>query len=167
MVPHDRSRRGSLLPRRLTALLSASALAFQIGCHTYLPLQDSPPLAGREVAVELNDRGRLLVGSRLGEAVLRVDGRIVSSSESEVTLSVSRTVLLQGSSVIWTGEEVTIPREGLRGFRVREFSRARTTFFTAGLVLLVGAVVAGFGVIGVLGGGDDGDGRCTTDCNQQ
>ncbi len=124
-------------------------------------------MAGREVAVELNDRGRLLVGSRMGEAVLRVDGRIVSSSETDVTLSVSRTVLLQGSSVVWTGEEVTIPREGLRGYRVREFSRARTVFLTAGLVLLVGAVVAGFGIIGVLGGGNDDDGQCTTDCNQQ
>lgn len=124
-------------------------------------------MAGREVAVELNDRGRLLVGNRLGEAVLRVDGRVVSSTESDVTLSVTRTVLLQGSSVVWMGEEVSIPREGLRGFRVREFSRARTIFFTAGIVLLVGAVVAGFGIIGVLGLGPDDDGQCSTDCNQQ
>jgi hypothetical protein len=166
MTGSDRSRRGSHLPRRLTALLAASVLAFQIGCHTYLPLQETAPTIGREVAVELNDRGRLLVGSRLGESVLRVDGRLMEVTDSVVTLSVTRTVMLQGSSAVWTGESVTLPREGLRGFRIREFSRGRTAFLVGGLVLAAVSIVGGFGLIGALGGSPDDGGGCTTNCGQ-
>ncbi|MFM8779951.1 MAG: hypothetical protein ACKOFO_00435, partial [Gemmatimonadota bacterium] len=99
--------------RRRRAGLRAAALAVALtGCHTYLPPQDQVPVLGREIAIELNDRGRLLVVPQLGEAVLRVQGTLVASTDSTVTMSVSRTVQLQGSSALWTGESVTIPVVG-------------------------------------------------------
>lgn len=92
--------------RRLTAGLCAGLLAFQLGCHTYLPTQELVPVAGREVAVELNDRGRLMVAGQLGESVLRVDGTVVSTTDSMITMRVSRTVQVRGSTVVWAGESV-------------------------------------------------------------
>lgn len=143
------------------------ALAVNTACHTYTPSQDVVPASGREVAVELNDRGRALVGGQLGESVLQVRGRIIGSTDSEVTLSVTRTVLLQGSSVVWTGEQVVIPREGVRSFRLREFSRGRTAMLAIGITVFVAVVGAG---ISLLGGGNgrpiDGGG-CTSGCGTQ
>jgi hypothetical protein len=87
-------------------------------------------------------------------------------TDSAVTLSVTRTVMLQGSSAVWTGEAVTLPRVGLRGFRVREFSRGRTAFLVGGVVLAAVSIIGGFGLIGALGGAPDGDGTCTNNCGQ-
>ena len=117
--------------------------------------------------MQLNARGRSLVADRLGESVMQVEGRLIGSTDSEVTLSVTRTVMLQGSSAVWAGEQVTIPREGVRGFRLREFSRGRTAMFAV-------AVVAGIAILGGLislvagGNGRPGGGSgCTVDCNSQ
>ena len=161
-----RGRRGEW-PRRLTAGICAVALASQTACHTYLPPQEVVPASGKAVAVELNDRGRLLVGDRLGEAVVRVEGILVGSTDSEVTLNVSRTVMLQGSSAVWAGEAVVIPRAGVRSFRLREFSRGRTALLS---VALVGGVALLAGLISLVAGGNGrpgGDGTCTTGCNPQ
>jgi hypothetical protein len=136
-----------------------------MACHTYLPPQEVVPAAGHEVAMELNDRGRLLVGGQLGESVMEVQGRIVGSTDSAVTLSVSRTVLMAGSSAVWSGENVSVPREGVRTFRIREFSRSRTMVASGAFVL--GLVVVGLGIslIGTGNGRPDGGGPCTTNCN--
>ena len=160
-VSGDRRR---ALRRRLTAGFGAGLLALQTGCHTYLPVQERVPGMGHEVAIELNDRGRLLVVSQLGESVLRVDGTLVAATDSMVTMRVSRTVQIQGSSALWTGEAVTIPVEGIRGYRMREFSRGRSAAMAGG-VLATLAVVAPY--LKVIGGGDGrpGDGGCTESCS--
>src|SRR5690348_4205415 len=116
-------RRGAGWPRRFGAGLCTLAMATQVACYTYEPMQEVAPVSGREVALDLNDRGRVLLGGQLGESVMQVQGRILGSTDSAVTLSVARTVLMQGSSVTWTGEQVVIPKEGVRGFRPREYSR--------------------------------------------
>lgn len=143
------------------------AIGTQLACHSYLPAQDMVPVSGKEVAVQLNDRGRSLVGDRLGESVMQIEGRLIGSTDSEVTLSVSRTVMLQGSSAVWSGENVAIPREGVRSFRLREFSRGRTAVFSVALV--AGIAILG-GLISLVAGGNGrpgGDGICTVNCNNQ
>lgn len=162
-----RERRSRCWRRRFTAGLCAGALATQLACHTYLPPQSAVPVSGKDVAVELNDRGRLLVGDRLGESVAKIEGTLLGSTDSAVTLSVSRMVMLQGSSALWSGEQVDIPLAGVRSFRLREYSRGRT-------VMMGVAVVAGMAVLGgglsLIGGGNGrpgGDGTCTTNCNGQ
>ena len=65
---------------------------------------------------------------------------------------------------LWTGEAVTIPVEGIRGYRMREFSRGRSAAMAGG-VLATLAVVAPY--LKVIGGGDGrpGDGGCTESCS--
>ena len=166
MIPDLMTRRsGAMSRRRRRAGLSVVALATALtGCHTYLPPQDQVPVTGREIAVELNDRGRLLVVPQLGESVLRVHGTLVASTDSTVTMSVSRTVQLQGSSALWTGESVTIPVTGVRGFRLREFSQKRSVAMAVGVA---GALVVVAPRLKIVGGGNGrpDEGLCTSSCN--
>lgn len=151
--------------RRRRAGLRAAALAAALtGCHTYLPPQDQVPVLGREIAIELNDRGRLLVVPQLGEAVLRVQGTLVASTDSTVTMSVSRTVQLQGSSALWTGESVTIPITGVRGFRLREFSQKRSVAMAVGVAGALAVVAPHLKIVGG-GNGRPDEVICTSSCN--
>jgi len=151
--------------RRRRAGLSVVALATALtGCHTYLPPQDQVPVTGREIAVELNDRGRLLVVPQLGESVLRVHGTLVASTDSTVTMSVSRTVQLQGSSALWTGESVTIPVTGVRGFRLREFSQKRSVAMAVGVAGALAVVAPRLKIVGG-GNGRPDEVLCTSSCN--
>ena len=158
-------RSGAMSRRRRRAGLSVVALATALtGCHTYLPPQDQVPVTGREIAVELNDRGRLLVVPQLGESVLRVHGTLVASTDSTVTMSVSRTVQLQGSSALWTGESVTIPVTGVRGFRLREFSQKRSVAMAVGVAGALAVVAPHLKIVGG-GNGRPDEVLCTSSCN--
>lgn len=117
--------------------LSAGLLVVQLGCHTYRPMQGIAPAVGREVAVELNDRGRLVAAGQLGESVWRIDGSVVALADSSLTMRVMRTVMVRGSSAIWSGESVTIPRSGIQQVLSREFSRERTVAVVVGAVGVV------------------------------
>jgi hypothetical protein len=158
-------RSGAMSRRRRRAGLSVVALAAALtGCHTYLPPQDQVPVTGREIAVELNDRGRLLVVPQLGESVLRVHGTLVASTDSTVTMSVSRTVQLQGSSALWTGESVTIPVTGVRGFRLREFSQKRSVAMAVGVAGALAVVAPRLKIVGG-GNGRPDEVICTSSCS--
>ncbi|MFZ9898813.1 MAG: hypothetical protein ACO3F5_05175 [Gemmatimonadaceae bacterium] len=158
-------RSGAMSRRRCRAGLSVVALATALtGCHTYLPPQDQVPVTGREIAIELNDRGRLLVVPQLGESVLRVHGTLVASTDSTVTMSVSRTMQLQGSSALWTGESVTIPVTGVRGFRLREFSQKRSVAMAVGVAGALAVVAPRLKIVGG-GNGRPDEVICTSSCS--
>lgn len=162
MIPSvDRSGRAW---RRFTAGLCAVLLSFQVGCYSYLPVQDTPPAPGRNVGITLNDRGRQLTGERLGPDAERIDGIIVSQSEASVTVSVNRVRSMRGSSSIWAGEQVEIPREGIRGFQERQLSKGRTAMLAVGLV--VGAVAIASLISLTVGGNGRTEfpGLCPPDC---
>lgn len=149
-------RRRSARLRRTTAILCAALLGFQSACHTFMPLQESVPERGLIIGVVLNDQGRSLVGDRLGESVDRVEGVLVSDSGSTITLNVTRTRSLRGTSAVWTGETVSIPRQGIRGFQERQYSRGRTALLVVGLIVGLAAVAS---VITLAAGGfGDNDG---------
>ncbi len=121
-------------------MLCAGLLAVQTACHNYLPLQESVPEGGAVIGVVLNDQGRALLGDRLGESVDRVDGVMVSQTEASITLNVTKTRSLRGSHAVWSGESLTIPRQGIRGYQQRQYSRGRTAMLVVGLVLGLAAV---------------------------
>ena len=125
--------------RRFVGGLCAAALLLQMGCYTYSPLQTGVPATGSRIAVVLNDRGRSMLGDRLGSAIDKVDGLLVEGDGANVTLEVYRTIDLRGNAASWTGERVQLPRDGITGYQGRQFSRRRT-FLLVGTV--VGAIVA-------------------------
>ena len=73
----------------------------------------------------------------------KVDGTLLAATEQSVTLAVSQVLDLRGGTSTWTGERVDIPREGIRGFQERQFSRARTTVLVAAVAtVIVGSILA-------------------------
>lgn len=143
----------TLLSRRLLSAVCAGSLALQIGCYSYAPVQGQPPAKPDRISITLNDRGRTLLAERVGPLLDRIEGRFVSADSTNVVVAVSRVVNLRKEATNWTGEKVSIPREGILGYQDRPYSRSRTFALVGalvgGLVLVITsislAVVAGSG----------------------
>lgn len=158
------TRRDGMASRRFVAALCAVALLFQVGCHAFLPLQETAPANGEIVSVTLNDRGRALMAERMGEGTDRVEGFLMAATETVVSLEVTRTVSIRGNSAMWTREAVDIPRDAIRGFQQRSFSGRKTLLLvaTVGVGLLLVAQIFGLAVFGR--GTTDGGLPCVGDC---
>jgi hypothetical protein len=122
--------------------LCALALALQIGCFSYLPVQSAPPAPAQQVAIVINDRGRVLLGDRVGASVDRIDGKVVSRQNGALVVDVYRVTDLRGNTATWTGERVSIPEEAILGYRARKLSKFKT-FLLVGTIAL--AIISSLG----------------------
>jgi hypothetical protein len=120
----------------------------QIGCYAYQPVQSVAPSQG-EVGVMINDKGRLALSERMGSLVDRIDGHIAERKDGMVILRVNRVVDVRGNTSTWTGEQVSIPEDGIMGYRPRKVSKFRTALLVGlvavGLVLTLGTSLDVFG----------------------
>jgi len=133
--------RSEMIAQRSVSGLCALALALQIGCFSYLPVQSTPPLPAQQIGVVINDRGRVLLGDRVGASVDRIDGKVVSRQEGSIVLDVYRVTDVRGNTATWTGERVSIPEDAILGYRARKVSKIKT-------LLLVGVIaLAIFGTL--------------------
>lgn len=115
--------------RFATALVAVFGVT---GCYTYVPTTTAPT-AGADVSVVLTDRGRVALGDRVGTEMDQLHGRLVSSTDSSVVVSMSESVTLRGISAKWTDELVTLNRDSFGSIRTKTFSRGRTTVTAAGI----------------------------------
>lgn len=127
--------RSATFAQRSVSVLCALALALQIGCYSYRPMQSEPPAPAQQAGIVINDRGRVLLGDRVGATVDRIDGKVISRQGGNLVLDVYRVTDLRGNMATWTGERITIPDEAILGYRARKFSIAKT-------LLLVGVVAS-------------------------
>ena len=111
--------------------------ALAAGCYTYTPLQTLEPVPQARVALVLSDQGRVGAGPNIGSGVARVEGALVGSSDSDLTLRVAAVTDIRGAQSRWTGETITLQRTWVGNAYERRFSKSRT-------YLLVGALTAGF-----------------------
>lgn len=112
------------------------ALALQVGCYSYRPVQSAPPTDGY-AAIVLNDRGRTLLADRVGPLMDRLEGRIVQRQGSELRMAVYRVVDVRGNSSTWTGDTVSVPEEAVLGYRPRAFSKFKTALLVGAGVLAI------------------------------
>lgn len=109
-------------------------------CYTTTPLgTDARPMGGASVVVDITDRGRVELGSRLGPSPLRIEGRTLAATDSTLTLAVSSVEGLRGEITQWAGESVTLARSDLSLVQTRRLDKRRTTLLAA---IVVGGVVA-------------------------
>lgn len=101
----------------------------------------------------LNDRGRAALAERLGPAVEKIEGEVVSQDDGTYTMSVYRIRQMNGNSALWTGEQVRVQREFTIGHQVRKLNRTRTAVLAGSI--LVATVVLFFGKALGIGGGAD------------
>lgn len=145
-----------LRPRRaiagvLLALMSVTA------CYQNVPLSSAAAAPRTRVVLDLNDRGRVGMGERLGAEVASVEGRLERASDSVIVVQITQIVDLRGASTKWAGESVDVRRDYVSNVRERRFSRVRTAIVAGVVVVALGALIATRGLFG-LGGSDDGKG---------
>jgi hypothetical protein len=148
--------RGSAF-RKAVLMLSLCTLSLQWGCYSYLPVQSAPPPVSEKLAVALNDRGRILLGDRLGGNIDRVEGVLVSSDSAGIVMDVSGIKDLRGGSAVWSGERVSIPNDAIMGFRPRKLSKARSLLLAGAVVGVIALVTFGLSLDLFGTDTDDGD----------
>jgi hypothetical protein len=135
-------------------------------CYTYTPVITTSPEPATHVTVVLSDYGRSEASRQIGPHADRVEGSVVSTSDSGYLLAVSGVKSISGNWVKWTGETVSLRRDYVASVTQRELSKPRTAIFTVGITAAVTAVIVGFDLFGFGndktdtvpgGGGDPGD----------
>jgi hypothetical protein len=129
--------RGSVL----TALLVTG-----VGCHSYVPVV-SAPAPGSEVSVFLTDKGRVALNERVGPEIDQLRGKLVSRTDSGITLSMQESLSLRGNAVKWTDEVLVLSQQDFGGMRLKQLSKARSTAVagTFGAAAIVFVLSGGFG----------------------
>jgi hypothetical protein len=142
---------------RAVAIAAVLGCAGTLGCYTYVPARASYLEPGREVALDLNDVGRVNLGTQIGAEVARVAGILQQQTGTDYSIRISEVTYLNGRSAMWSGEPVTIRQDYVRGVLEKKISAGKTA----------AAVVASAGVVGgailahtlVTGGNGNGDGK--------
>jgi hypothetical protein len=131
------------------------ACAFALGCYGYVASDASHLKLGTDVAIELNDLGRLNLSPQIGAEVAQVAGILQQQSATDFSMKVSELTYLNGRTAMWSGEPVTIRQDYVKDVFEKKVSPRRT----------VAAVVAGAGIVGgaiaahtLLGGGNGNGG---------
>ena len=145
---------GALLRRRTIACVLSASLMLQLGCYTTIPVTGAATLPAGLVTIQVNERGRLLVGNKLGSLVDKVVGRIVRADSVNIEIAVETAEDVRGSLARWGGEKFTIPREGIGTMSTKKTSRWRTGLLLGGIV--VGLIVGLLSINGSVFGGDGG-----------
>jgi hypothetical protein len=135
--------------------LAVAAGPLASGCYTYSRVESAGVAPGEEVVVELNDQGRVDLAGAVGQSPFRLTGRLTGRTDSTVVLSLRSVETLRGERVTWTGEAVTVRRNGVTGVQQRRFSRGRTALVALGSVAAVAALVATVSLTGLGGGGGE------------
>ncbi|MEP6691575.1 MAG: hypothetical protein ABJD07_10480 [Gemmatimonadaceae bacterium] len=125
-----------------------------VGCYTYTPIAGLHPDSGAELDLQLNDAGRVGVGSRLGPEIDHIAGNLVSMGDGAYVLRVQRIVQLGGSEQAWAGETLTVKQDFLKNVQERKFSKNRSVLAAGIFALAIGAFIAGRSLLGL--GADDG-----------
>jgi hypothetical protein len=123
--------------------LALAALALS-GCYSYVPLGSAVvPEPGDRIQVELNDAGRVGMEGELGPEAGKVEGTLVSASDTAVVMKVAQVWGEYGGLSRWEGEQVTFRTSYIRTMGRRRFSSTRTAILAAtvgaGMVAFVAA----------------------------
>jgi hypothetical protein len=132
--------RRSVFRRRLIASVWATSLLLQQGCYNSVPVVGASMIPAGEVTITVNDRGRTMLGSRLGTLLDNLTGRIVRADSTQVEIAVSTATDVRGTMARWGGERFVIPREGIGTMVEKKVAKKRSW-------MLAGAIVAGLAVI--------------------
>lgn len=149
----------SALRRRTALTLTACLVVSTAGCATYTPIERQSVSASSETRLDLTERGTLELGTRVGAAVVSIDGRVTAIDDSTLTVSMLQAVTRGGDTQQWQGEKLIVPLGYISGYRKRQTSRKRSFLLAGGVlagVIVVGAAfVAGNSGSGSRGGGGE------------
>lgn len=85
-----------------------SACVASTACTTFAPVPVTGALPGQEVRVRLTPHGMIELGQLLGGGAVELNGRVISATDSALTMSVVQVTRLTGVGETWNGERATI-----------------------------------------------------------
>ena len=139
---------------RTIRLLRPAICVLLLGCFTLQPTMGQVPVAGSQVALDLNDAGRLALGGSMGPGIAQIQGRLLEASDGEYQIAVSAVRLLRGEEQIWSGEKVRVRSEHLGAAYERRFSRGRSIALGAVSIGGLAAFMVAHNLIGAGSGKD-------------
>lgn len=125
----------------------AVALGAAQGCYVYTPVVTARPV-GTTLALDLNDRGRLVLGDLVGPSATRVEGVLRAEDDTVYVVNVSSVTYLHGQVAQWTGEALAVHKTHVASVREREFSRMRTALAAGGAAAAVVGFIASRDLLG-------------------
>jgi len=127
------------------------------GCYQSVPVEVNRVQPGTKMRVTLTDAGADSLARYLGPGVQRVDGKLISSTDSSVALSVSSVAMRSGQEQFWKGESISIPRYALATVQQRKVNKPRSLLLGGALVVALASLRLS-GVVGGNSGGRPSDG---------
>ena len=109
-------------------LVAIAASVLVTGCYVLQPVTSTGPrpLLGSELALDVNDVGRVALGGQIGPEIGQIQGRLLSQENGEYVVAVSLVRFLRGGEQRWTGEQVRIKKEYVGTTYERRFHKGRT-----------------------------------------
>lgn len=137
---------------RTTRLAALMALVLATSCYKYIPIEGGPSATGREVTLELSERGSIELAPRLGAQLKSVAGRVTEFTDGAYVISMTQTMSKSGLETLWRGETASISSGFVTGVGDRRLDKRRT--WIVSVLAVLGVAIAGeaFGV----GSGLDG-----------
>ena len=74
----------------------------------------------------LTDAGRTALGGSMGPEIIQIEGKLLSTDNSEYVVGVSLVRLLRGGEQVWRGETVRIKTEYVSSLYERRLSASRS-----------------------------------------
>ena len=113
--------------------------------------------------MRVTDRGRVMLERQVGAGAQRLEGRLLSATDSTLSFALTSVRYIDNPSAVrWTGETVTIARDVVVDVSERRLSRSRS-WLAGGIAALVVAALSTLAIEGFGGGGgDDPPGNVTT-----
>jgi hypothetical protein len=124
------------------------------GCYESVPVEVNRMQPGTKLRVTLTDAGADSLARYLGPGVETVDGKLISTTDSNVALGVTSVAMRSGQDQFWKGETVAIPRTALATVQQRRVNKSRSLLMGGVLV----AALASLRLTGVVGGNGAGRG---------
>lgn len=132
--------------RSLLPILACAPLLITASCYRLTATEGGAPAVGRELVLELSDRGALELAPQLGAQLRSVTGRVNAFGDDGYRVAVTQTNSRGGVETLWRGEEAAIRRDYVLSVAERRLDKRRS-WIVAGLSAL-GVILAGeaFGV---------------------
>jgi hypothetical protein len=128
--------------RRTTAVLAAAALGIDTGCYSYVTVPSGQEMSGRELHVTIADGGAGDLARYLGPRAASLEGKLVSRSDTSLTLTVTAVTRTNGVEESWPGDAVVLPRAAITNVAAQRIDKTRSILTTAAIVVGVGLIGA-------------------------
>ena len=117
-------------------MATVPAMLAGTGCYEYQASSLSSVKPGESVHLVLNQEGAASLASSIGPNAASLDGKIIRTSPTEVTVAITQIVRTVGPEEFMKDEPLSVPAAGATSVTVRSLDKPRT-------VLAIAAILTG------------------------